>query len=81
MDKQRKAHRGGNIDFYFRVREGRRENGVTEKTWALLIICITVIFIASIVVDCIKSVKRVNRRMENTERQIKTTEQKEDNHE
>ena len=54
---------------------------MTEKTWALLIICITVIFIASIVVDCIKSVKRVNRRMENTERQIKTTEQKEDNHE
>ena len=32
---------------------------MTERTWALLIICITVIFIAAIIADCIKSVKGI----------------------
>ncbi len=58
MDKQREAPRGGNIDFHFR-KKGRREERVTERTWALLIICITVIFIAAIIADCIKSVKGI----------------------
>lgn len=30
---------------------------MTERTWALLIICITVISLAAIIADCIKSIK------------------------
>ncbi len=30
---------------------------MTEKTWTLLIICVTIIFLTAIIVDCIKSVK------------------------
>lgn len=63
MDKQREAPRGGNIDFHFR-KKGRREERVTERTWALLIICITVIFIAAIIADCIKSVKGIRDKAE-----------------
>lgn len=37
---------------------------MTERTWALLIICITVIFIAAIIADCIKSVKGIRDKAE-----------------
>lgn len=32
---------------------------MTEKTWVLLIICVTVISLASIVADCYKAEKRI----------------------
>lgn len=70
MDKQREAPRGGNIDFHFRE-NGRREEKVTERTWALLIICVTVIFIAAIIADCIKSIKGRPETLENAEPEIR----------
>lgn len=63
MDEQGKAPRGCNIDLHFR-RKGKRGERVTERTWALLIICITVIFIADIIADYIKSVKGIKDKAE-----------------
>ena len=67
MDKQREAPRGGDVGFHFR-KKGRREERVTERTWALLIICITVIFIAAIIADCIKGVKSIKDKAEKLQR-------------
>lgn len=36
---------------------GREYKRMTEKTWALLIICATIILLAAIISDCIKAVK------------------------
>ncbi len=36
---------------------GKGHEKMTEETWALLIICVTIIFLTAIIADCIKSVK------------------------